>query len=142
LRRPATHWQVSEEDYDDESSNRISCFARMCSGHARLGQGLLERRCRRRRGGPLRRPSRRHRRDSGLPCRPSPSQEARTAPAASIAKGTSIRLSVSFRLAPRVARFIVVSSLDQFWPRHISALPASRPCCVARVRGSWRPFTP
>src|SRR5215471_5844570 len=36
-------------------------------------------------------------------------------------------------VAPRIARFIVVSSLDQFWRRHISALPARRPCCVARV---------
>src|SRR5262249_52155356 len=36
-------------------------------------------------------------------------------------------------VAPRIARFIVVSSLDQFWRRHISAQPARRPCCVARV---------
>jgi len=29
-------------------------------------------------------------------------------------------------VAPRIARFIVVSSLDQFWCRHLSALPARR----------------
>src|SRR5262249_11308354 len=41
-------------------------------------------------------------------------------------------------VAPRIARFIDVSCLHQFWRRHISALPARRPCCEIPQRAGSR----